>query len=137
MPTGDTMADATADAVAATNRQLISAYQRIDERLSYEQVQGKIGVTPMIGQNDDADDVFTLADADAVTDLVTNTGLGRLSMWSLNRDAPCGPNLPASTDAVELLHRPRPGPVRVLVDLRRDRRPPAGSADATTTPLDR
>ena len=131
----DTMADATADAVSATNRQLISAYQRIDERLSYEQVQGKIGVTPMIGQNDDDADVFTLSDASAVTDVVAQTGLGRLSMWSLNRDAPCGPNVPVSTsvsnfctgldqDSFEF------SSIFDAIDGR-----PAGSADVTTTPL--
>ena len=132
---GDTMADATADAVAATNRQLMSAYQRIDERLSYEQVQGKIGVTPMLGQNDDAGDEFTLSDAHAVTDLVADTGLGRLSMWSLNRDAPCGPNLPTSTTVSNFCTGLDQDPFEFssIFDAIKGR--PAGSADATTTPL--
>jgi chitinase len=133
--TGDTMADATVDAVAATNRQLISAYQRIDERLSYEQVQRKIGVTPMIGQNDDADDVFALADADAVTDLVKDSGLGRLSMWSLNRDAPCGPNVPASAAVSNFCTGLDQDPFEFSSIFHEIAGRPAGSADVITTPL--
>ncbi len=56
----ESMFSASVRAVETTHRQLTSAYQRINQRLSYEQVQAKIGVTPMIGQNDDADNVFTL-----------------------------------------------------------------------------
>lgn len=94
----ESMHAASVRAIEAAHRQLSSAYQRIDQRLSYEQVHAKIGVTPMIGQNDDRGDVFTLDDAESTVDYVNSEGLGRLGMWSLNRDNPCGPNsTPSST----------------------------------------
>lgn len=135
-PTSLSMADASQDAVAATNRQLLSAYQRADQRLSHEQVQAKIGVTPMIGQNDDDADVFTLADADQLTSFVADNGLGRLSMWSLNRDAPCGPNVPKSSAPSNFCTGLDQDPLEFsrVFDAITGR--PAGSAGATTMPLE-
>lgn len=130
------MAEATANAVAATSRQLLSAYQRADQRLSLDQVQAKIGVTPMLGQNDDADDVFTLDDAEAVVQLVGDSRLGRLSMWSLNRDFPCGPNVPVSREPSDHCTGLDQEPFefsRIFDEV--DGRP-AGSAGATTMPLE-
>jgi len=47
----------------------------------------KIGVTPMIGVNDVASEVFTLADAQSLVDYAkTDSQLARLSMWSVARD---------------------------------------------------
>jgi hypothetical protein len=47
----------------------------------------KIGVTPMIGVNDIASEVFTLADAQALVDYAkTDPNIARLSMWSMARD---------------------------------------------------
>ena len=43
----------------------------------------------MLGVNDETADVFTPDDARALRDLATDRGLGRVSMWSANRDAPC------------------------------------------------
>ena len=50
----------------------------------------------MIGQNNEANQVFTLADARGLNDFAQQTGLGRVSFWSLNRDSNCGSNF-AST----------------------------------------
>ena len=50
--------------------------------------------TPMIGQNDVADEVFTLADAEQLSAYARAKGVGRLSMWSLNRDRECGSDCP-------------------------------------------
>ncbi|WP_165839278.1 hypothetical protein [Klenkia marina] len=44
----------------------------------------------MIGQNDVDGEVFTVEDATALTAFARDRGLGRLSMWSINRDQPCG-----------------------------------------------
>ncbi|HDZ12007.1 MAG TPA: glycosyl hydrolase family 18, partial [Bacteroidetes bacterium] len=52
----------------------------------------KIGATPMIGQNDYVDEVFTLEDAKDFNIFSRNQGVGRMSMWSANRDIPCGEN---------------------------------------------
>lgn len=47
-----------------------------------------IDVTPMIGVNDDLQEVFTLHDAQQLTDFAEQNGLGGLHMWSANRDFP-------------------------------------------------
>ena len=44
----------------------------------------------MIGQNDVDAERLTVADASAVAAFAASSGLGRVSMWSLNRDQPCG-----------------------------------------------
>lgn len=49
-----------------------------------------IGVTPMIGQNDDPAEVFTEADAQSLVSFASSNGLGRLAFWSVDRDQPCG-----------------------------------------------
>jgi chitinase len=43
----------------------------------------------MIGQNDIDGEVFTVADAKALAAFARDTGLGRVSLWSLNRDTAC------------------------------------------------
>ncbi|WP_035059143.1 carbohydrate-binding protein [Andreprevotia chitinilytica] len=45
-----------------------------------------IGATPMIGQNDDPTEVFSLADAQTVLNFAKTNGLGRLAFWSTGRD---------------------------------------------------
>ncbi len=52
-----------------------------------------LGITPMIGQNDDPAEIFTLADARQVVSFAQSNGIGRLAFWSVNRDQPC----PSST----------------------------------------
>lgn len=48
-----------------------------------------VGVTPMIGINDYDDQVFSLADAQAVTSWARTNQIGMLAMWSLERDSQC------------------------------------------------
>jgi hypothetical protein len=48
-----------------------------------------VGITPMIGQNDVTDEVFTLSDAVQVAAFAAQEGIGRLSMWSVTRDQQC------------------------------------------------
>jgi hypothetical protein len=48
-----------------------------------------IGITPMIGRNDTASEVFTLADAHRVVRFARAHHVGRLAFWSLNRDQRC------------------------------------------------
>jgi chitinase len=50
------------------------------------QIWAKIGLTPMIGMNDLTDEVFTAADAQETLSFAQQHGLGRISIWSLNRD---------------------------------------------------
>jgi chitinase len=60
---------------------------------------GNIGITPMIGQNDSAGEIFTLADAQSVVNFASSNGVGRLAFWSVDRDQPCpgGPGGGASS----------------------------------------
>ena len=46
-------------------------------------------LTPMIGYGDDTAEIFTLSDAADVVSFADHYGLGRLAMWSANRDAQC------------------------------------------------
>ncbi len=50
------------------------------------QLYSMIGVTPMIGMNDDTTEVFDQAAATQLTSWAKSKGIGRLAMWSLNRD---------------------------------------------------
>jgi hypothetical protein len=45
-----------------------------------------VGVTPMIGRNDVTSEVFDQAAARQLVAFAEKVGMGRLSMWSLNRD---------------------------------------------------
>ncbi|HET9169686.1 MAG TPA: carbohydrate binding domain-containing protein [Actinospica sp.] len=49
-----------------------------------------IGVTPMIGQNDNSAEVFSEADAHTLVNWADTAHLGRLGFWSVDRDQPCG-----------------------------------------------
>jgi fibronectin type III domain protein/carbohydrate binding protein with CBM4/9 domain/glycosyl hydrolase family 18 (putative chitinase) len=49
-----------------------------------------IGVTPMIGQNDDPAEVFTEANAQTLVSFAEQNHLGRLAFWSVDRDQACG-----------------------------------------------
>lgn len=53
--------------------------------LPYAQIE----LTPMIGGNDVTDEVFTLADADAVAAFAKAQGLSGVHFWSLDRDNDC------------------------------------------------
>lgn len=51
-----------------------------------------LGATPMIGQNDEPNEVFTIQDAIELHRFAQESNLGRLSFWSLNRDRECDSN---------------------------------------------
>jgi hypothetical protein len=56
---------------------------------------GMVGITPMIGQNIPAPEVFTLADAQELVAFARDNRVGLLSFWSLGRDQVC-PNASSS-----------------------------------------
>lgn len=87
-PTTD-MLEATKSALESTAKQLGEIYRTQGVTLDDTQRWARLGATPMIGQNDVKGEVFTLADAKGLADFATTKGLGRVSLWSLNRDAPC------------------------------------------------
>ncbi len=56
-----------------------------------------IELTPMIGQNDAAGEITTIADVDTITNYATANGLAGLHFWSLDRDTPCAAGSASST----------------------------------------
>jgi chitinase len=89
-PAGQSMRAAGTLALRATARQLAAIYRRAGHPLTRRQLWAHIGATPMIGHNDIPGEVFSLSDARALVSFANRVGLGRVSMWSANRDAPCG-----------------------------------------------
>ncbi len=88
----DSMAATSEAALTAAQRQLGVLYNRAGIHQSDPSLWAKIGATPMIGQNDDQGQIFGLADAKALNAWAVSTGIGRMSMWSANRDKTCGSN---------------------------------------------
>jgi hypothetical protein len=75
---------------------------------SNAQLWSMVGVTPMIGVNDISDEVFNQAAAQQLTAWAQQMGIGRLSMWSLNRDQqdPAGALTYATDDSSSILQQP-------------------------------
>lgn len=71
---------------AATNAQ---AQVRTVLRLTDAAAWRALAVTPMVGVNDVAGEVFTLEDAAQLADFAADKRIGGLSMWSAERDRPC------------------------------------------------
>ncbi len=79
------MGDLAIQAAQSTHDQLATLYPGKSDA----QLWAMVGVTPMIGINDDNQEVFTTADAAKLATFANSKGLGRLAFWSANRDAPC------------------------------------------------
>lgn len=92
LPPGTSELEGTTRALVATQRQLGVLYTRAGIHLSDKSLWNKIGATPMIGQNDVPSEVFTLAAATGLNAFAIAHHIGRVSMWSLNRDVTCGSN---------------------------------------------
>jgi Cellulose binding domain/Glycosyl hydrolases family 18 len=72
------------DAATATDAQ-VAGVLGISDAAAWSMV----AVTPMIGQNDQADEVFTIADAQQLEAFAAAKHLAWLSMWSAGRDQEC------------------------------------------------
>ncbi|MFI7104250.1 lysozyme [Streptomyces sp. NPDC050161] len=79
--TGTDMGAAAISAGKATLAQM----QSVDSSYTY----ANLGITPMIGVNDDGS-TFSLADAASVASWAASNGVGRMSHWSVSRDQACG-----------------------------------------------
>jgi chitinase len=75
--TGVEMGQASIAAAQATMAQM----KAVDSTYTY----ANLGITPMIGVNDDHS-TFTLADAASVTSWANSNGVARLAFWSIGRD---------------------------------------------------
>jgi chitinase len=91
------MGEAATTALKAVHDQVGGLYAAASESMGPATVWRHLGATAMIGQNDIAGEIFGLADAETLRRFAASTGLGRLSVWSLNRDRICGPNYPDVT----------------------------------------
>jgi Cellulose binding domain/Glycosyl hydrolases family 18 len=49
----------------------------------------EVGVTPMIGQNDQSDEVFQISDAQQLISFAGQNHLSELAFWAVTRDQPC------------------------------------------------
>ncbi|MEY9968414.1 hypothetical protein ABIA33_006498 [Streptacidiphilus sp. MAP12-16] len=78
---GTEMGNASNQALDAVAGQVAGAFG-----ISTAAAYAKLGNTPMIGQNDSAGEVFTLADAANVESYDASKGIALLSYWSQNRD---------------------------------------------------
>ncbi|MFE5243333.1 MULTISPECIES: glycoside hydrolase family 18 protein [unclassified Streptomyces] len=58
-----------------------------------------VAVTPMIGVNDVATEIFTVEDATQLVGFAREKGIGRLAMWSGTRDAQCPGGAKPTADA--------------------------------------
>jgi chitinase len=92
LPAGTSMIQASESALTALHRQLDALYRERKMTLSDKTLWGKIGATPMIGQNDTRGEIFSLDAATQLNAFVVQNAIGRVSMWSLNRDIRCGSN---------------------------------------------
>jgi chitinase len=86
---GQNLVEASESAARAAQVQVKELYARSGQSLSEEQAWARIGLTPMIGQNDVKADVLDLEGAEQLNRFALEQGVGRLSFWSLNRDFPC------------------------------------------------
>ncbi|MGG5753415.1 chitinase [Zafaria sp. Z1313] len=97
----ESMAAASIRAAHSVHAQLGAAYEQRGTSMGAQSLWRRIGLTPMIGQNDLLGEVFDLDDAAELNRFAVEQGVGRVSMWSANRDAPCGPNYPDVTRVSE------------------------------------
>lgn len=88
----DSMYQSSRKALVQSHRQLGILYAQEGIHLDQTSLWRKIGATPMIGQNDVVGEIFTLEDAAALNLFARDQGVGRMSMWSANRDNRCGEN---------------------------------------------
>jgi hypothetical protein len=65
-----------------------------------------IGVTAMIGQNDDPAEVFTEANVQTLVSFAQPNHLGRLACWSADRDQPCSGSASGLAQCSEISQSP-------------------------------
>ena len=86
------------DSAEATEAQVKSVWPSLTDAQAYAMV----GVTPMIGQNDESDEVFSLADASKLVTFAEQKHLASLGFWEVGRDAnACTGSLSTCTDVTQ------------------------------------
>lgn len=94
-PSGIDMGDAAISAGEALFTQLKTLYQNAGIPQSDSVIWSKVGICPMIGHNDVQGEIFYIDDAIDLANWASQKKIGRLTMWSANRDKACAnPNDP-------------------------------------------
>ncbi|MEV8044929.1 cellulose binding domain-containing protein [Streptomyces griseoluteus] len=88
------MGDYAIQAATATQAQIKGVLA-----LSEDDAWKTVGVTPMIGVNDVATEIFKVDDAGQLVDFARSKGIGSLSMWSGTRDKSCDGGTKPTADA--------------------------------------
>ncbi len=93
------------DSAKSTESQLSSLY---GTTLTTSQLWEMVGVTPMIGVNDQSDEIFEPTDASQLLAFAKSVGMGEISMWSLTRDQedPAGARSYAEDDSSSIVQSP-------------------------------
>ncbi|HWE31464.1 MAG TPA: RICIN domain-containing protein [Polyangia bacterium] len=81
---GTDVGSAALSSADATASQLQSAIGGLSSAAAYQMV----GVTPMIGKNDDSED-FSISDASTLAAYAKSKGIGLLAFWAIQRDEKC------------------------------------------------
>ncbi len=84
------MYQAVQQSANSTHAQLTTIFPQYGIHLTSRQIWNRMGITVMIGQNNSAGEVFTTSNAASLQSFANRVRLGRVSMWSLNRDYSCG-----------------------------------------------
>jgi chitinase len=98
---GDAMSDAVIESATALHGQVQALLDAAGTSLGSTEAWSRVGITPMIGQNDTPGEVFDIGDAERVNTFARGVGVGLLSMWSANRDSTCKRPLPVVIAVVQ------------------------------------
>ncbi len=97
LTSNQTMLSGSESAATETERQLGILYDQAHLHQNNPSLWHKIGITPMIGQNDITSEVLSIGDASSLNSFALSHKVGRISMWSANRDVTCGSNYVATS----------------------------------------
>ncbi len=98
-PASQSEYDASTEAARSVHAQVKDLYAEAGQQLSDELAWNRMGLTPMIGQNDVSAEVLDVEAAEQLNSFAREHGLGRVSFWSLNRDRACGADDPDPQEA--------------------------------------
>jgi hypothetical protein len=73
----------------ATAKSVLRQLQQLYPAQSSGQLWNMLGLTPMIGVNDDTNEIFTMQDAQTVVSFARQQKLPQLAFWSMGRDRAC------------------------------------------------
>ncbi len=87
---GSSMLDLVEESLQSVHAQLQGTLPHYGIHLTASAIWQRLGVTVMIGQNNISGERFTISDAEGLRSYAHAKGIARVSMWSINRDEPCG-----------------------------------------------